>query len=122
MLCDVTQLENLPRSTEKKCSIAGFNSMLQLSLFCKTCYNICKIELRPLCLDAEIPALSILIPSDCGLSTSVEVKHVLVGSSLHNGPKLLSCSESVMGFLWSLLQVAYCNLNFSQPFSVLYYM
>lgn len=123
MLCDTAQLENLPRSMEKKCSIAGFNSMLQFSLFCKTCYNICKIELRPLCLDAEIPALSILIPWDCGLSTSVEVKHVLVGSSLHNSPKLLSCLESViMGFLWSLLQVAYCSLNFSLPFSVLYYM
>lgn len=123
MLCDIEQLENLPKSMENKCSIVGFNRILQLNLFCKTCYNICKIELGPLCLDAEISASSILISWDCGLSTSVEVKHVLVGSSLHNSPKLLNCSKSViMDFLRSLLQVACFNLNASQPFSALCYM
>lgn len=123
MLCDIVQLENLPRSMEKKCSIAGFSHILQLSLFCKTCYNIYKIELGPLCLDAEIPVSSILISWDCGLSTSMELKHVLVESSLCNNPELLNCLESViMDFVWSLLQIACCNLNFSQPFSVLYYM
>lgn len=123
MLCDTAQLENLPMSMAKKCSIAGFNCILQLSLFCKPCYYICKVELGPLCLDAEIPAWSILISWDCGLSASMEVKQMLIGSSPHNNPKLLNCLESViMDFLWSLLQVARCNLNFSQPFSVLYYM
>lgn len=123
MFCDTAQLENLPKSMENKCSIVGFNSMLQLSLLCKACYNIRKIELGPLRLDAEIPASSVLISWDCGLSTSMEVKHVLVGSSLHNSPKCLNCLESIiMSFLWSLPQVACCNLNFSQPFSVLYYM
>lgn len=56
MLCSIAQLENLP-----KFSVAGFNSMLELNLFRRTCHNVCKIKLKLLRLSAEIPTVSKLI-------------------------------------------------------------
>lgn len=60
-MCGIVQLENLPKSMEKKSSMADFNGLLQLNLFCKAHHNTCRIQLRPLCLDAEIPTMIILV-------------------------------------------------------------
>lgn len=60
-MCGIAQLENLPESMEHKSSMADFNGLLQLNLFCRAYHNTRKIQLRPLCLDAEIPPMRILV-------------------------------------------------------------
>lgn len=132
MLCGIGQLEKLPKGMGNKCSIAGYNGMLQSNLFCGTGCNICKIKLRPLCKtcsDAEIPAVSILVLWDFGLSKSIEVKPVLackiLGFSFHNSPKLLGkCNHGFsLACLWCKQHAAaLVTLKLPLSFSILYYM